>query len=112
MTPEDILDFEFESLNYAVALEVFEYPPDRHRPGRLLRGNTSFSPRDYSRDVHAAFDVVKEMKEKGWLFILNNEGERWEATFYRNGKTSINVVDDTAEGAICKAALLAVLGEE
>jgi len=112
MTPEDILDFEHENLNYAVALEVFEYQPDKHRSGKFLRGNTSFCSRDYSRDVHAAFDVVKEMKKKGWLFILNNEGERWEATFYRDEKKSINVVDVTAESAICRAALLAVLGEK
>ncbi|WMT39094.1 hypothetical protein RE628_16450 [Paenibacillus sp. D2_2] len=112
MIPENILDFEFGKLNYAVALEVFEYQPDRHSPGRFLRGNTSFCPRDYSRDVHAAFDVVKEMKKKGWLFILNNEGEQREATFCRDGKESINVVDVTTESAICKAALLAVLGEK
>lgn len=107
MTSDEILDLRLEDLNYIIALEVFKYQPDTHRPGSFLRGDTSFCPRDYSRDVHAAFDVVKEMRKKGWGFALTNTGEQWKATFHVDEKNNISVVDVTAEIAICKAALLA-----
>jgi len=112
MTSEEILDLEQEDLNYAVAIEIFEYQPDMDRPGRFLRGNTSFCPRDYSKDIHAAFDIVKAMRKRGWLFTLSNEGVQWGATFYREETNSIRVVKATAESAICKAALLVVSREE
>lgn len=64
---------------------------------------------NYSTDIAAAWEVVKHMKDS-WEFVLSSEDGKWEVIFYWDvHKPCKTVKDTTAELAICKAALLAVL---
>ncbi len=63
-----------------------------------------FSP---STDIAAAWEVVEEMLNNEWDFTLKNHKRKYEAIF----GTLYNAFAPTAPEAICKAALLAVMGE-
>ncbi|MEK8215527.1 BC1872 family protein [Paenibacillus sp. FSL L8-0463] len=64
----------------------------------------------YSTDISAAWEVVTHLKSKYWYFMLSDENEGWEASFYWDPhRPAFEAVSATAPEAICKAALLAVL---
>lgn len=66
------------------------------------------SLKEYSTDIAAAWEIVSKLKDKFDVSVYTDQNGMYaaEINFY--------VVDDceTAQEAICKAALLAVLGEE
>lgn len=67
----------------------------------------------YSSDISAAWEVVEKMKSDNWNFVLSDDlyQDRWSATFYWDpNQTPIECVEKIAPEAICKAALLAVMG--
>jgi hypothetical protein len=66
--------------------------------------------RPFSTDISAAWEVVMHLKSKYWYFMLSDENEGWEASFYWDPhRPAFEAVSSDAPQAICKAALLAVL---
>lgn len=66
----------------------------------------------YSADIAAAWEVLEEMQKNEWDFTLKNHKRlvhkrQYEAIF----GTPYSAFAPTAPEAICKAALLAVMGE-
>jgi len=61
----------------------------------------------YSTDIASAWEVVEEMQNNEWDFTLKNHKRKYEAIF----GTLYNAFAPTAPEAICKAALLAVMGK-
>lgn len=61
-------------------------------------------------DMSEAWKVVEHMKSKHWYFMLSDENEEWEASFYWDPHLpAYEALSAEAPQAICKAALLAVL---
>jgi hypothetical protein len=72
-------------------------------------GRYNIIPR-YSTDISAAWEVVTHLKSKNWYFMLSDENEGWEASFYWDPhRPAFEALSSTAPEAICKAALLAAL---
>jgi len=66
----------------------------------------------YSTDIRAAFEVVEEMRRRGFVLCLaQNEHDIWEAEFEGNNMFKWSDAE-TAPLAICKAALEAVKEEK
>ena len=64
----------------------------------------------YSSDISAAWEVVTHLKSKYWYFMLSDENEGWEASFYWDPhRPAYEALSAEAPQAICKAALLASL---
>lgn len=64
----------------------------------------------YSREISAAWEVVMHLKSKYWYFMLSDENEGWEASFYWDPhRPAYEALSAEAPQAICKAALLASL---
>lgn len=64
----------------------------------------------YSSDISAAWEVVTHLKSKHWYFMLSDENEGWEASFYWDPhRPAFEALSSVAPEAICKAALLAAL---
>ncbi|MNN89976.1 hypothetical protein D3C81_2078610 [compost metagenome] len=69
----------------------------------------------FSNDISAAWEVVEKMKQNNWFFILSDNlfPDKWEASFFWDpNQEMIDLISNSAPEAICKAALLAVLGKE
>lgn len=64
-----------------------------------------------STDIGAAFEVVEEMRRRGWRFQLTELPDDWEALFSK-GTQDVIWNDTEVATSICKAALLARMGEE
>ncbi|MNC45362.1 hypothetical protein D3C75_943190 [compost metagenome] len=63
-----------------------------------------------TKDMSAAWEVVTYMRSKHWYFMLSDENEQWEASFYWDPhRPAYEALSAEAPQAICKAALLASL---
>jgi len=72
---------------------------------------TEFFPGDYheySTNISAAWRVVEKMRDYYPIIRFNQYSQKWEVEFL----LGILVLTDSVEEAICKAALLARLGEK
>ena len=95
--PAEMTDAE---LNAAVAQEVIGWDDD-HIAFTLAH---HWSP---ATDIAAAFEVVEEMRGRGWRFtMMGDEGGEPFARFHRG--THIGRSDKMWSRAICEAALAAV----
>ncbi|MEK3674622.1 BC1872 family protein [Paenibacillus sp. FSL R10-2771] len=69
-----------------------------------------YGDKDWSTDISAAWEVVTHLKSKYWYFMLSDENDGWEASFYWDPhRPAFEAVSTGAPEAICKAALLAAL---
>jgi hypothetical protein len=69
---------------------------------------------DYSDDIAAAWEVIEEMRIKGFAIVLQRQGDYfapddlWECQFGHKPMAK----DESAQVAICKAALLAMIDHD
>ena len=73
------------------------------------------SPRPYSTDIEAAFEVVEKMRERGWWISMKYEPffKGWEVMVRPKGKSIYGEdCNESLPMAICNAALRAVEGEQ
>jgi hypothetical protein len=96
-----------EKLNKLVAVKLMGYQLDKHRNGWVKLGDFSTYPKQYSKDISAAWEVIRKLREDNWWIVLNSEGEKWSALFYWDPhQQAYECEADEAPEAICKAALL------
>ncbi|MCM3703827.1 BC1872 family protein [Paenibacillus macerans] len=122
MTREEIQDLKGRALDLAVHTEVMGNDMKGYRWPKHGPGPAMVKVRDgfvrwidipyYSKDMNAAMEAVNKFDlntfNLNWLDASNSHGEGWHCKL---GEAHA-VRCKTAPEAICKAALLAVLGEE
>jgi len=115
MTPEEIQAMNpGRELDAEVALAVMGFKEITIVGKHYFTDPIDTSLKIYSSDLNAAWEVVERFKNEGYLFSLKNlVGGKYEFTLTDWGRKCdvFSRQGETAPEAICKAALLAVLGE-
>ncbi|WP_340398012.1 hypothetical protein NST50_14045 [Paenibacillus sp. FSL E2-0202] len=110
LTREEILAMEIgNELDIEIAVTVMGRERDKFRSGWIRLGDLSTYPKQYSKDISAAWDVLQ--KHKTHQVTYSETGFSHSELKYRVivGKNQNVAYADTAPEAICKASLLAVL---
>ena len=75
-------------------------------------GETLLNPWQPSTNIAHAFELAKKMQEsRQFLYLVDSSGDYWNAEFFNATGENHSHKADTAEMAICLAALEAVKGK-
>ena len=115
MTREEIMRLEGRELDAAVHERVFGRPVKWAAPSAEFTfpfdPDTRIRIPDYSADIAAAWQVIERMWDLGWYVDMGHYEDEWEVAFY-NGLQRYEDCGWPPAAVICRAALLAVCGEE
>ncbi|CAH1054085.1 BC1872 family protein [Paenibacillus pseudetheri] len=115
LTREEILAMEIgNELDIEVAVTVMGRERDKFRSGWIRLGDLSTYPKQYSKDISAAWEVVthlmndhKDVLVQGVSFEKNRLFDC--AIYEHEDELAVTSMQSSAPEAICKCALLAVL---
>jgi hypothetical protein len=119
MTKDEILNMPAgEEIDILIAREVFHSPELWFR-GNVVRDKTKwYCGPSFSRDINATSELIDKMHQYEYQYTLRGYFmgvERHVATFDNQAWADANPLykahGDTAQLAICRAALLAMLGK-
>lgn len=117
MTKDEIMNMPAGyEMNALVLAEVFDVMPFKGEDGKPYKLDSDQEPEfipNYSEDISAAWEVVKYLQRNGYSFELTEhadpQGDYILQIWRRDMEISIFTSRaDTAQLAICRAALLAV----
>ncbi|APB77422.1 hypothetical protein PPYC2_21810 [Paenibacillus polymyxa] len=98
--------------NIWIATNVMGLEKSGMRAGWIKVGNFEHYPKNYCKDMSAAWEVVGSMQDKDWWVVLSSETDIWHAMFFWDPDQTFTEVDsESAPEAICLAALIATQGE-